>query len=859
MKVETEPLSLLERSSSVAPSKGRHAINIAILVLAVVALFWRVFFLGETLVDVATLNNQLPWGYHAGQTSDYPYNRRDLTDTYITRDYFVVSAYKDGELPLWNPFNMAGHPIYADGVTRTLSPFLLFYSFLDVPTGYTVARITELLLAALFLYLFLTKIGASANGALMGSLVFALSAHSMLHLTGLGWWGGLMWLPLIFLFVDRAVTRRRYTDAALAGVFLAMQFFCGYMPNQVYYIGALALYYLFLAFYRPVESRPLRGRVFVMILVTIGVGFALSATQWMPVLELLGQSNRRIVPTESGFIYLPPWYAATLVFPSLFGSAYDAHMVKLFTALNVSHDHSLYVGIPALLASLFALHWLWRNRTRDSDKEGNEIKRRLVFFASLTAFALFIIMAAPLYVHVTRFIPVLQTIRVIVRGGVLFIFAACVLVAFGTDLILKSSGEWLAGFARIWRRAVVAAIVFVVAGAVVSFALKLTGYLLEPGTEYVQGSGYAAFARSAMTALAGQFMPPDAGLLIPLALMTGLLVMLKLTSSAKMSRQLFFSILVALLVADLFWNSRQYEKSYAASQVFPRTEVTDFLRAQPPGRVLVAPADMESNRRASAESGGQKIIAPPNTLLPYQIATVSGKDQLFPRSYREYSSLVEPQPYLSHVVFDETRSPFLDLLNATYLLTHDSVEPPAGYELLKTAEGISVYKNQTAMPRAFFAERVVQVSNASEALTAMREPSFDPRTTVIVDMSGSGSEGASADLLSLKVSQPSTATIIEDRRNRVVIETVRGDDGLMVLSDNYYPGWRALVDGQDAPLLRANYTMRAVRVPAGSHVVSFEFAPRRFREAVYISSIAAVCLAGAFLLVAFRRNAGRQE
>src|SRR6266508_2149553 len=80
-----------------------HALNVSIIVAAILVLFWRVFFLGETIIDVNTLNNQLPWGYSASQ-SDYPYNRRDLTDTYVTREYFVVSAYRDGEFPLWNPY-----------------------------------------------------------------------------------------------------------------------------------------------------------------------------------------------------------------------------------------------------------------------------------------------------------------------------------------------------------------------------------------------------------------------------------------------------------------------------------------------------------------------------------------------------------------------------------------------------------------------------------------------------------------------------------------------------------------------------------------------------------------------------------
>src|SRR5260370_16814856 len=70
----------------------RHAANVAFILIAIVGLFLRVFFLGETLIDVNTLNNQLPWGYNA-PASDYPYNRRHLTDTYVTPYYFFVSSY----------------------------------------------------------------------------------------------------------------------------------------------------------------------------------------------------------------------------------------------------------------------------------------------------------------------------------------------------------------------------------------------------------------------------------------------------------------------------------------------------------------------------------------------------------------------------------------------------------------------------------------------------------------------------------------------------------------------------------------------------------------------------------------------
>src|SRR5690242_12038653 len=142
-----------------------HVLNITLIVLAIGVLYWRVFFLGQTIIDVNTLNNQLPWGYNSSAVENYPYNRRDPTDMYITREYFIVASYRNGELPLWNPYTMCGHPIYADGVTRIFSPSLLFYAFLDLPLGYSISRLVELMLGAVFMYLFLIAIGVSPRGA----------------------------------------------------------------------------------------------------------------------------------------------------------------------------------------------------------------------------------------------------------------------------------------------------------------------------------------------------------------------------------------------------------------------------------------------------------------------------------------------------------------------------------------------------------------------------------------------------------------------------------------------------------------------------------------------------------------------
>jgi hypothetical protein len=827
-----------------------HLINIALLVFLLVVMFWRVFLLGETLIDVATLNNQLPWGYNAGP-SDYPYNRRDLTDMYVTREYFVVAAYRDGEMPLWNPYTMAGHPIYADGVTRTLSPFLLFYKFFDVPLGYSLARIAELMLAAVFMYVFLIAIGVSARGALIGTLVFELSAHALLHVTGLGWFGGLMWLPLIMLFVDRAVRRGQFTQAGLAGVMFAAQFFCGYLPNQIYYAGAIVLYYLIAAHLLSGKlagrqrARAL-GKTIALMATTLAVGFMLAATQWAPMLELLRYSNRKIVGAEMGYIYLPPWYALTLIFPNLFGEAYDTRTLTLFTALGVSHDHILYIGIAALAPLAFALLW-WRQTRR-----GDTVPRhRVTLFALLAAVSLLVMTTTPLYVPVTRYIPVLQVIRVAVRAGVIFHFAVATLVALGADLLMQAGRDLLGGFARLIRRFFYATAGFVMIATIAALIMRATGFAAE-----TEAHGWRAYLRKSAAVLINQFLPPNAGILVPLVMLAIVAALFRLASSGRLSRRALVAALAGLLVVDFFWLGGQFNQSYERSRVYPATQITTLLRSLPPGRVLVVPADLESNRRVS--SSEDKIIAPPNTLLPYQIPTVAGKNQQFPKWYREYAALIEPQPNLSHVVFDQPRSRFFDLLNVRYVMTHGDT-PLAGYDLLAKAEGVAVYENRNAMPRAFFVDRAIEATSHAAALDALRDASFDARREVVIEKAIGKLDDAEHSSAETQTSANASATIIEDQRNRVVIETVNANEAWLVLSDNYYPGWRATIDGNATDIFQANGTMRAVKVSAGRHMVSFVFSPLVFRMSLIASLVAAAALGVALVIAAMRRPRSGQE
>jgi uncharacterized membrane protein YfhO len=150
------------------------------------------------------------------------------------------------------------------------------------------------------------------------------------------------------------------------------------------------------------------------------------------------------------------------------------------------------------------------------------------------------------------------------------------------------------------------------------------------------------------------------------------------------------------------------------------------------------------------------------------------------------------------------------------------------------------------MPRAFFVHKMMApgLMEWADGTKILSQPDFDVKTEAFI-------MGFKAFIPDPSVGK---AHIIEDRRNRVVIETENQGDGWLVLSDNYYPGWQATIDGKPAEIFRANHTMRAVKVPAGRHVLSFRFAPRALLWSIYLSLAAAVVVVAALILLQVRRR-----
>jgi hypothetical protein len=267
----------------------------------------------------------------------------------------------------------------------------------------------------------------------------------------------------------------------------------------------------------------------------------------------------------------------------------------------------------------------------------------------------------------------------------------------------------------------------------------------------------------------------------------------------------------------------------APRQLYARPPVVDVLRAQGVGRLHAysymfgtAPRQLRFARtpalaaipdgwsREAASALAQELSLSPNTAGRWALESGFEADPtgLHPRRLSELETLL---PLLDGT---QLYVRLLALGGITHVLSLDAIPG-----LRKVAElpvlleaPLRVYAVPDPLPRAY----AVGLARAETHAGVMLEWEFDPTAEVVVaPASAAGGAPGPAGRVS----------IVERRGDAVTLAAEMERAGFVVLLDTYDPGWRVRVDGVRQPLLRANATFRAVRVPAGRHVVEMRYRP----------------------------------
>ena len=216
-----------------------------------------------------------------------------------------------------------------------------------------------------------------------------------------------------------------------------------------------------------------------------------------------------------------------------------------------------------------------------------------------------------------------------------------------------------------------------------------------------------------------------------------------------------------------------------------------------------------------------------NDHILYRLQSLGGYDSLTPRDAVE----------LTEVNYG-LEEKLLDMLAVRYILLNDTlgvtIDAQDYREVMRDGErGIVVYERKP-QSRAFVVHQL-QVVPHGEMLAHMTDEAFDPRKVALV-------ESLPGCALADAPGQDS-ATLVSDELNRVTFQAHAASDGFLVMSDTFYPGWRAEVDGKSVTVVRANYALRGICLPAGDHEVVFRFEPGMLRVGIVLSVIGLLIVA----------------
>lgn len=154
---------------------------------------------------------------------------------------------------------------------------------------------------------------------------------------------------------------------------------------------------------------------------------------------------------------------------------------------------------------------------------------------------------------------------------------------------------------------------------------------------------------------------------------------------------------------------------------------------------------------------------------------------------------------------DFNRYTALNLLNIKYIV-------------FGTERG-AMMQNPAANGPAWFVSNILKVNSPTEELE--KTCSVDTKANAVIDVSKFQVSSANAD-------STGTIRVVTHEPNYLKYESNAQGNGLAVFSEIYYPGWVATIDGKESPVLRADYILRALEVPAGTHTIEFRFEPKPY-------------------------------
>jgi len=748
---------------------------------------------------------------------------------------YASEILRSGRLPTWNPYLGMGAPLIANYQSAIFYPPNWTYVLLDwlggtplMAWGQALVAAVHLAWAGIGMVLLVRRLSVGELGQTIAGISYGLSGYLVSRSGFLSINSAVAWLPWVILSVTALIDGIEFESRNEGSEIHSLPKMKSFLRSKTLrpflwlsvVLGLLLLaghaqiawYTLVLAFAWALImtikkfNRNSFWKTWVLFIIAVFFSVSLAAVQLLPTVEYLMESQRSSsVDYESAMSYsLWPWQLITLIAPDLFGNPVNGD----YWGYANYWEEAIYIGLAPFLLAMVAIAAWFRKRERGRDSWGVHVPALAVII--LLSFLLALGWYTPVFPWLYRHIPTFDMFQGPVRISLLAVFSLSVLAGIGAELWRRPSGRTL-----YWSRLGVMGAAGVTASALAAWFLKeLTEINLE-----------GSFIRS--LAMAG-FWGVGFGILT--------LTVPKSHGAGKSGefRSQWYWAACSWIAVDLLFASwgiiPGIDRNFYADVETSGSKVRSMVG----GGRLYLPAEaekvlkfeqffrFESFDPPKGENGWDRLRTSllPNLTLLARIPSANNFDPLLPERYANWISSLSDMD-------GEMREKLTSLMGVSVL------------EILPE-EGEVGFISQKSIPRISWVPCAIAASSGDVAFDLVFGGEVQFEDTAVI-------EGVEApDEECEKGAQPVLHTRI-DEPHRLVVESKAADPGYLVVSDVWYPGWRAYLDGRPADMKRANYLFRGLSIPAGEHVIEMRYQPISLLVGALVS--AAAWLAWIFLSV----------
>ncbi len=751
-----------------------------ILVLFLVIFYRDVVLYGRTfLMETAvpgTMPNAGPYNYHGRTPGFVAYDGGAIAWYKEPFNRFVSESVKKGDFPLWNPYaGLAGSPLLADGQTGTLEP--IQFLFFLAPDRFWPYAVDLQLLIRFFIAGFSCYLFAKRQRIdFLGSISASVLFMLSSYFVVYGNHPQIkveVLLPLVLYGYDRLVNPEDRPGLWMCALFVGWVIIAA-MPESTFFALFLGTsWYFYKSFFRGVE----KGKILVSIK------------------DIL---SRYLRPTLLGFLisgaYFLPFVELVSLARSIHSPGVGGTPLPIWALPNLllfqPQVPYLTLGFFAIFSLIFCVLHL---------RNWPEYRQAIAFFSLYAAIFMLTIFDFPL-TNWIRALPVFNQLVFTKYPVPSIVFCLALLVG-----ILVDRAKFLALSNQ-----------------------KILWSILIAGAIFI---GLPLWANSSQ--VLSLFEPNTRLNRILLVFITGIIMLLFLLAYLYRHRKinplvLQISLLILIASEPFFW-----------SMSINRPDRVDPYQTPPFVKYL---GDEKEPFRIFGLDG----TLYPNISTAYHLADIRWLAALVPqRTYNFSAGFIESNEVntirLTGTVLPVSYKMF-SLLNVKYILSENSStkpeqpgQVPRSYQEVYRDSDVLIYQNKDVLPRAFAIYNIVNVASLSDSFAQLANPNIDLKQTAIVENLPVELANSINKNDRRVYSNVESVTLISS--GELDVEVNMKAPGLLVVTDQYYPGWEAIVNGKQVPIYAVDGIFRGIFLDEGNHMIKFKYRPLSFLIGGMISII----------------------